>query len=570
MTETSTDTAGRPMPRDWQEIMQPERLAVMQPSRISGTRSFMARMIRERWDISIERFDVDAQAEGTIVYSIKAGDQEFSFIAFSYPPRSEGRTGRIIGRAWDMKGTLNEGPATEEDIESARRNLPLLYRGRATSNALIWCRCNRSMRAFDATLAALADGRQPAIGDLNSICYLMRNTGLDGNGTFGTRSFPSLGADHALGGVLEAQILVAYLMREFSCDLVEHLARLRSDRAVPLDPAIRRYLGVGNGSALGLIFFIQKHPRLIHAWMAAREGAIAAARGLELGQRDPRIAELIALTKRAALFREQDRMVYETFTSSAEVAQELRGLLPLLEELRDKGSIEGRVETFPLDAIVRIAGARVTPETQETFLSLLIELVPETVDTLLASVEGQDEFTVDATMSTKALTALIDENYRWALDMDMSAPDAQDFVWYKSETAEEPRRGLRVEVPDARDLGLDLPGEMQRLRHDLAAVPGDRTMAHFLLAHPEHRLLVARVQGLRDMHLHTPLANINSGSFIPIHLVRLMNVAFHGIDKTRDFLNRNLRGVLFHGAPTRDDIRAGRGEGWFYPEEPVQ
>ncbi len=44
-------------------------------------------------------------------------------------------------------------------------------------------------------------------------------------------------------------------MREYSCDLVEHLAKLQSDKAVPLDPAIRRFIGVGNGSAaLGLIF----------------------------------------------------------------------------------------------------------------------------------------------------------------------------------------------------------------------------------------------------------------------------------------------------------------------------
>ncbi len=78
------------------------------------------------------------------------------------------------------------------------------------------------------------------------------------------------------------QILVAYLMREFSCDLVEHLARLQSDNAVPLDPALRRYLGVGNGSALGLIFFVQKHPRLVNAWLTARETAIATARNPEV------------------------------------------------------------------------------------------------------------------------------------------------------------------------------------------------------------------------------------------------------------------------------------------------
>ncbi|WP_275568254.1 hypothetical protein [Psychromarinibacter sediminicola] len=530
----------------------------------------MAKMIRERWDISLERFDINADAEGTVVYSIKAPGQEFSFIAFSYPPRPEGRTGRIIGRAWDMKGTLNEGPATEADIERARVHLPLLYRGRATPNALVWCRSNRSMRAFNATLDALAEGRQPEIGELNTVCYLMRNTGLDGNGTFGTRSFPSLGLDHALGGVLEAQLLVAYLMREFSCDLVEHLARLRSEKAVALDPALRRYLGVGNGSALGLIFFVQKHPRLVNSWISAREQAIAAACGLEPVPGDPRIADLVGLVRRASTFRAQDRMVYETFTSSAEVAADLRGLLPPLEELRDAGTVDGRAERFPFDALARRAEATMAPESYETFLSLLIELVPDTAQALSAEIGGADEISVDPAMTAAELAALIDAEYGWALEMDMSAPDAQDYIWYKSETAEEPRRGLRHEAPEARDLGLDLPGDIQRLRADLASAPADQPMAHFLLMHPAHRLMVARTQSLAGTRFHTPHANINAAGFVPIDIVRLMNVTFHGIDKTRDFLQRNLRGVLYHGAPTRDDIRAGRGDRWFYPEEPRQ
>jgi hypothetical protein len=237
-------------------------------------------------------------------------------------------------------GHLERGPATEADIESAREELPKLYRGRATPNALVWCRSNRSMRVFDQTLEALAEGRQPAIEELSQVCYLMRNTGLDGNGTFGTRSFPALGKDHALGGPLQAQLLTAYLMREFSCDLVEHLARLRSDRAVPLDPAIRRYLGVGNGSALGLIFFVHKHPQLIGNWIAAREEAIARARGLRLEQGDARIDELLALVERAITFRRQDRMVYETFTSSAEVADNLEKVSVALVELRETGLVQ--------------------------------------------------------------------------------------------------------------------------------------------------------------------------------------------------------------------------------------
>tara|TARA_R110000737_G_scaffold234249_5_gene247236 strand:- start:59 stop:1786 length:1728 start_codon:yes stop_codon:yes gene_type:complete len=566
------DSTGRPALRNWREVMRPERLAAMQPSRLSGTWAMMNRMIAERWDIRLERMDVDAEARGTIVYSIRTGDSPdapvFSFIAFSSPPSLKARTGRIIGRSWDMMGTLNEGPATEADIEAARSQIPLLYRGRATPNALVWCRSNRSMRVFNATLDALSKGRQPQVEDLNSVCYLMRNTGLDGNGTFGTRSFPSLGAKHPLGGVLQAQILNAYLMRELSCDLVDHLASLRSDKAVRLDPEIRRYLGVGNGSALGLIFFVQKHPRLLGAWIEAREKTVAAALALDLKAGDGRIETLRGLIRQAVRFRREDQMMYETFASSAQVADELESLLPRLETLQATGLLDGEMHRYPLDRLALDCAAAMAPESYETFLSMIMELVPEVADDAVRRVAGHDELEIDPMARVEDLRARLAAEYDWALEMDTQGDGAQDYVWYKSETAEEPRRGLRAEVPEARDLGLDLPSGLQALKRDLNAAPDGQSIARFLLAHPAHRLFVARVQSLSGQAFHTPLANINAADFVPIDLVRLMNVAFHGIDKTRDYLRRNLRGVLFQGAPTRDDLRAGKGARWFFPGEP--
>ncbi|MCH4813869.1 hypothetical protein MLE19_21335 [Halomonas neptunia] len=561
---------GRPTLRNWREVMKPERLVAMQPNRLSGTRAIVARMVRERWDIRNTRIDVDADGNGTVVYSISTPRKEFSFIAFSFKPKPEGRTGRIIGRTWDMMGTLNEGPATDEDIRAARDRLPLLYRGRATPNALVWCRCNRSLRAFDAAQSALEAGRQPDIEELSAISYLMRNTGLDGNGTFGTRSFPSLGEDHDLGGVLQAQLLLGYLMREFSCDLVSHLAKLHSDTAVELAPEFRRYVGVGNGSALGLIFFIQKHPRLVDSWITARETAVAKALGLNVARDRDTLERLKSLLNRAVRFRREDRMYYESFASSAQVADELSTLLPLLDELADKCTIGGEVPEYPLDALARRCARTFMPESYETFLSLIVELIPDEADALLSGIGGADEYVVDPTMTAGDLTLRLRQEYEWALSMDTTAPGAMEYVWYKSETAEEPRRGARREAPEARDLAIDMPGDLQRLVADLDAVVPDTAMAHFLLAHPQHRLAVARAQALQGRYFHTPHANVNAVDFVPIHLVRLMNSAFHGIDKTRDFLGRNLRGVLFHGAPTRDDIRAGQGADWFYPEEPVQ
>lgn len=568
MTATSEQVA-TPQPRPGHEVMKTSRLAAIQPSRLSGTRAFMNKMIRERWDISNVLFDVDENAEGTVVYSIKAPDQEFSFIGFSRPPSRAARTGRIIGQAWDMMGALIEGPATELEIETARREIPKLYTGRATPRTLIWCRSNRSMRVFDQTMAALAQGRQPAIEDLSKVCYLMRNTGLDGNGTFGTRSFPSLGAQHALGGVLQAQLLTAYLMREFSCDLVEHLAAKVSDKAVKLDPRLRRYIGVGNGSALGLIFFVHKHPRLVDGLISAREKAIALARGLRLEASNQRVSQFIDLLRQAIIFRRQDRMIYETFASSAEVAGDLEKIVGKLEQFRNDGMVNGRKTDHPLDILASEFDGEIVPEAFETFLSLMIELVPEEADALLNAIQAPDELTVSPAETAESLLALVRDEYQWALNTDMGGPDAYKYVWYKSETAEEPRRGAREEVPDALDLGLDVCGFIQALFADLGKADKAQTMARFLMKHPEHRHMVARIQGLRGQGYHTPRANINADAFVPIDLVRLMNIGFHGIDKTRDYLSRNLRGVLYHGAPTPDDLRAGYTGTWYYPAEPV-
>ena len=94
-------------------------------------------------------------------------------------------------------------------------------------------------------------------------------------------------------------------------------------------------------------------------------------------------------------------------------------------------------------------------------------------------------------------------------------------------------------------------------------------MARLLLARPDLRAFVARVQTLSGLPYHSPIMNIMGDGFVPIDMVRLMNVAIHGIDKTRDYLNRNLRGVLYHGAPLPVEIAAGTSTDWFWPEAPV-
>ncbi|MBV7487075.1 hypothetical protein [Bordetella sp. BOR01] len=550
--------------------MQSHRLAMLQPSRMSVSRLFMARAIREKWRIRRIRWEIDGHARGQAVYQIDTPTMALSFAIYSFEPTAQGKTGRIIGRSWDMMAALVEGCISEQDLQTTAVELPKLYEGRATPGTLVWARANRSSRVFDHTVASLAEGRQPDIAELAQVCYLMRNTGLDGNGTFGTRSYRTLEADHPLHRPLDAQMLSAYLMRVFSIDLVHHLARERNPQAPEIDPAIQRYLGVGNGSALGLILFVNNHPRLMQQWLAAHQAAVDTACSLAANPRGPDVAQLQHLLERAIAFRQQDRMEYERYADSAMVADELRRLRGRLGEYAQAGTYDGAAPKIaPFAALVAWARQTLHEETVQTFLGLLTELVPDHCDAQAESLSADEEFTTVPDMTVAELRGLVAREYAWTLSLDLDSEVSRRYVWYKSATAEEPRRGPVAEIEYVYNLGLDLPRLARVVLAELEQRPADESTARFLLHHPQYRMIVARIQSLRGLGLHSPHMDIMSEAFVPVDIVRLMNVGLHGIDKARDYLGRNLRGVLFHGAPIPADIEAGADPTWFFPKEPA-
>ncbi len=552
------------------DLMRPERLAAIQPSRVSASRSLIARASRQRWSITRQHFDIDDRGRGRARYGIEADGWRFTFPIFSFEPSSRERTGRIIGRAWDMMGSLVEGTMTDAGVEALAGELPKLYEGRATPNTLTWARSNRSGRLFNLAVEALADGRQPPVEELGRTCYLMRNTGIDGNGTFGTKSFLAFEKDHPLRASLQAQMLTAYMMRVFAGDLVQHFAQLRGgEAAAAMAPELSRFLGVGNGSALGLMFFVNNHPRLINQWLTIRETAIAHGKLVQVGRDAEPLRTLALLLDSAILARRQDRSEYEFFTPSTLIADDLAIIRRELTALIERAAA-GQANATPLVEFTASLAGRVHPEAYETLLSLLIELVPDAADRLSATLVMDEELAGRPEMPVGRLREILRSDYRWAFDLDLTSERSQRYVWYKSRTAEEPRRGPREEIGEAHNLGLDLPRLVVALDRDLAAADPKLSTARFLLQHPKHRLIVTRVQALAGLPYHSPHADIMSEDFVPAHITRLLNVGIHGIDKARDFLNRNLRGVIFHGAPTPTDLASGSADPhWFYPAEPA-
>jgi hypothetical protein len=561
---------GEPRLRSPGILMQPSRLSVLQTSRLSATRFLMAKAIRERWSIERRQWDIDDRARGTALYRIDTGAMPFDFIIHSFEPKMEGRMGRIIGRAWDMMAALVEGPVSAEDVRITGEEIHKLYAGRATPGTLIWARSNRSARAFNHTVDALAGGRQPDVPTLAEVCYLMRNTGLDGNGTFGTRSFRALEDTHPLRRPLDAQMLSAYMMRVFSIDLVNHLARCRSTNSAILAPEIQRFLGVGNGSALGLNLYVNNHPKLIHNWLNARERAIIGAKRLPVHAHDARLAHLLKLIDKAVVFRREDRMEYERFTASSKIARELEKVRTATQELYATGLVDGIAARFPLSALADKLDGKVHEEAYETFLGLMTELVPELCDRLAENLAADEDYCTEPDMSLGRLRDLLRTEYGWAFDMELDSEASRKYVWYKSATAEEPRRGPRAEVGEVFNLGLDLPRLVRDLEREIAGRPPAQSVARLLLERPQLRFIVSRIQTLSGLEYHSPHMNMMGEELVPCDITRLINIGIHGLDKTRDYMQRALRGVIYQGAPTVEDLASGSADcDWFYPKEPV-
>lgn len=561
----------RSLMRDPTVLMRPERLAAMQPTRVSASRALVARAARERWTITKKLFEADEDGAGRMIYRIDAAGFILSFVVHSFVPESKGRTVRIIGTAWDMMGSLIEGDVSDKDVELIAQEMPLLYHGRAAPRTLIWCRSNRSGRVFDDTIAALAEGRQPDLGHLAKANYIMRNTGLDGNGTFGTRSFLSLEADHPLRTSLSAQMLTAYMMRVFALDLASHLSRKRGGvRAVELDERIARYLGVGNGSALGLMYYVNNHPRLIDRWIRGQEEALAHAKLCQLLPGDGKLDLLLTLIDRAAVYRQQDHNHYEVFTSSVAIAADLHGIRKELADLRDRLGA-GALGPMPLVHFAEGLEGRYSADAIETFNSALIELVPDVADSIAASFFIDEELVGRPEMSVARLREIVHADYGWAFRLDLESERSQRYVWYKSANAEEPRRGVRSEVPeDAYNLAFDLPRLVVRLDRELAATNPKMTVARFLLTRPELRRIVTRVQALQGLPYHSPHADIMHEDFVPAHITRLLNGPIHGLDRTEDAMARVLRGVLMQGAPLAHELVSGSAQShWFHPAVPT-
>lgn len=524
------------------QVMRLARMGSFHATRLSFMPSLLRRLFAEGWQVDRPLWDIDSKGVGRAIYRAKGPRRTYSLVAFAHNLPDDQRSDRVIATAWDATFTLFDGVPSQSDLERLAANVPLQEAGRITENELVLSRANRSVRLWSHVLGRLAAGNQPSEDLIDDVGYLMRTTAVYGSGKFGAADREKLAGRPMMDGPFRAEMLTVWLIRTFTLDIVEHLATSKNPSAVRLTPAIRRRIGVGNSTGLGMAPFLVTHPALLNSWMCAREEALARVRTeTSLDGWSGFLSAVSAARDNASAWRsEHPHQV-------AKLA-DLRRDLDLVSELWKP------VGPSPWDALWRWAEATLTLEGQEALLACILEPHGPIVDGLTHCMSADETaaFAIDGAMSIGHLAGLLRRNYQWALSQDYGSRSATARFWYVSEEKLEPRLGERYNEPGAKleqplAVGRDAAGLWRALDEQ------EGTVASFLLRHPEHRHIVRRVQLSAKRPYAEIRDNLISSAMMPIDLLRA-KLSIFGATRFDPRSDRWVRITMYRDAPLPEDL----------------
>ena len=532
-----------------EQVMRLARMGSAHPTRLSFLRALLRRMQTQHWTFDRPVWDVDKSGTGRAVYRAIGPTHTYSLVAFAHDLPDHLRSDRVIATAWDATFALYDGTPTPADLDRLQANVPLQEAGRITTTELTLARANRSVRLFAHVVDRLATGQQPDAAELDAAGYLMRTTAVYGSGKFGAADRDRLAHRPEFRGPFQVEMLTVWLIRSFTVDLVNHLAAARGGpSAVPLDQDLRRRLGVGNSTGLGMAPFLIKHPTLLNNWMMAREQALARVRAL------PQSTPATAAGFHTAL---QDAILNAaTWTSDHPI--QIAKLADLRADLARIAAQGVPDEPYPWNSLWLWAETTLTVEGQEALLAALLEPHGPLIDGLTDCMDADEAraFPLDGSTPVARLRTDLARHYGWATEVDYALPENSARFWYVSEEKLEPRLGERHLEPGAgRELPIDTGRMAAALATDLAAWPPDTPLAHVLLAHPEHRFIARRVQQATRYPYAEIQDNLIAAGTLPIDMLRC-KLAFFGASHFDPRSDRWVRIALFQGQPYPQDLAA--------------
>ena len=552
------------------QVMDLARLGSMHQCRLSFMRKLIRKVMAEAWQIKVSLLDLDEHGYGTMVYSIEANANRYSYVLFSDYLADQDRNDRVIAEKWDVTMTLCIGDVSEAQLEDMRRNVPKQEAGRAQSNMLVLSRANKSSRNFNYVVDQLAQGSQPSMRKLARVGYLYRTTAVYGSGKFGMADWAKVKNEcPEFASPFAAEMFNCFMLRHFSIQQAEHLARIKApETAVNFEDDVKRFIGVGNSTGLGMAPYLIRHPLLISQWVLTREKAIA--RVIHTAEvSNGKLVELNLVFAKAILH------IQQTVVPDIRQISRNKILISELQGLRDwlaSSEVSYSQNHLNYAELVEYVEANMSLETQEMTNSCLMEVYPELVDDFEQYACVDEHYQIQPAMSSKDLQALIENQYDWALDIDFNQAEANHYFWYRSEEKMEPRIGERFTEPGE---DKEMPLTIARLVRECYSClvldiaehrhsSDKNSVAYFLLRHPKQAGIVKRIETMAQECYGEIRANLADIDMLPIDLLRC-KLSFFGVSKFDPKSKLWVRNTMFQGAPNIADIGKPFKDDWCFP-----
>jgi len=537
-----------------------DRMGSRYPSRLSFSRSILRTMVKENWTINRVKFNLDKKGYGIAIYEVATPNQVYSLVCFSQYIADEDRSDRVIAEKWDTTYSLHIGTISAKDLVRLKKNVPLQEAGRNSPNELVISRANKSVRLFKKVVQCLSEGIQPDIKDINAVGYLLRTTAVYGSGKFGLSDYARTKFVTHFDQPFRAEMLAVYIIREFSVDLIEHIAYHNNPlKAVKLENHIKQHLGIGNSTGLGMAPFIIKHPKLIHKWMNQFQKTLEKIN--EIKNIDPlQFNEFINLLHKAQTYlnevltsdKYQKNKNYSTLV-------DLKKMIKFCNNLsQSKNQIQSWYE------IIDYAEKNFNFDTQEIVRVQIVELFPSIADPLAEDMSDSEEMYIDTSQTVLSIIDLIRNKYAWAINTDFNNENNLFLFWYISEEKLEPRLGERYNEKGAE---LEEPLGIGKMVYDLYNFIINRsemhkfTIAEFLLRFPQYRGVIRRIQTLSNCVYGELNDNILARNTLSINMLRF-KLSFFGASRYDPKSDRWLRVSFFAGAPFYNKLSSKNVENW--------
>ena len=546
--------------RSPEKVMRLHRMGSSFPTRLSFMRTLIRRMSKENWKFERALFEVDKQGYGVSVYTASTPLRTYSLIAYTQEIPPEMRTDRVIAEVWDATFSLFDGVPSREDIDYLAENTPKQEGGRYRPSELVLARANKSLRVFENVIASLAAGVQPDLDLLSSVGYLMRTTAVYGSGKFGCADRDKISDREECKGPFQMELLAVYLIRWFTIDLAEELAKERGgNKAVRLDPKTSRFIGVGNSTGLGMAPFLLKHPTLINNWVFAKESALSRVRSIETaieGTLKVFVNSLRQVSQHVDEWNVEDEIQAERISCLTDEIQSLRIWC------EDESNI---YRPYPWNGIYQYVEDNFSLECQEMIVALIIEPHGLLVDDLADEMSASSIPKFKANMSIGQLKYIVEDAYQWATTIDFSLAKSQHHFWYYSEDKLEPRFGSKgVDDGVEKEMPLAIGRDVYELSKALSGTKSDTPINEFVMMNPEFRHIIRRIQNTSQRPYSEVQDNLLSESMRPLDLLRF-KLAFFGASKFDPKSDLWTRISMYQGAPMPDQISEPNHDCWSFP-----